>query len=137
MGLNNTSPGFFSSGEFSISGLPWVVSSTTSGTSVVRYSLPKVTKNIVFNNIETSAANRIRVGFTENGVLGTEGDRYFVVNGGQSVVFDARVKDIFVRADTSGAFKYSMYCSLTSIGERFMPTLTGSMDGVIYWEGIG
>lgn len=134
MSLNNPSSGFFSTPEFQAAGLPWTATATTSGITVVRYSLPKVTKSVTFVNAETSAANRIRIGFTENGVNGTN---YVLVNGGQTVTLDARVKEIFVRANASGTYAYSVYCALTTIDGKFMPILTGSVDGSTYWDGVG
>ena len=134
MSLNNPSSGFFSTPEFQAAGLPWTATAATSGITVVRYSLPKVTKSITFVNAETTAGNRIRIGFTENGVNGTN---YVLVNGGQTITLDARVKEIFVRANASGTYTYSMYCALTTIDGKFMPILTGSVDGSAYWDGVG
>jgi len=134
MSLNNPSSGFFSTPEFQASGLPWTVVGTTSGISVVRYSLPKVTKCITIVNNESTATDRIRVGFTENGI---NGSNYVLVNGGQVVTLDARVKEVFVRANVAGAFSYSVYCALTTIDGRFMPILTGSIGGTSYWDGVG
>ena len=134
MSLNNPSSGFFSTPEFQASGLPWSVSAATSATTVVKYALPKVTKSITIINNDATATNRIRIGFTENGV---NGSNYVLVNGGQTVTLDARVKEIFVRANTSGAFTYSIYCALTTIDGKFMPILTGSVGGASYWDGVG
>jgi hypothetical protein len=134
MSLNNPSSGFFSTPEFQASGLPWVVTAATSTTVVAKYSLPKVSKSITITNTDATLGNRIRIGFTENGVNGTN---YVLVNGGQTVTLDARVKQFFIRANTSGAFTYSVYCALTTIDEKFMPLLTGSIDGTSYWDGVG
>jgi hypothetical protein len=114
--------------------LPWTVTAATSGVIVTKYSLPKVTKSITFVNTDTTATNRIRIGFTENGINGTN---YVLVNGGQTITLDARVKEIFIRANASGAYTYSVYCALTTIDGRFMPILTGSVDGSNYWDGVG
>jgi len=134
MSLNNPNSGFFSTPEFQASGLPWTVTAATSGVIIAKYSLPKVTKSITFVNTDTTATNRIRVGFTENGINGTN---YVLVNGGQTITLDARVKEIFIRANASGAYTYSVYCALTTIDGRFMPILTGSVDGSNYWDGVG
>lgn len=134
MSLNNPSSGFFSTPEFQASGLPWTISASTSTTAVVKYVLPKVTKSITITNNDTTATNRIRIGFTENGI---NGSNYILVNGGQTVTLDARVKEIFIRANTSGTFIYSLYCALTTIDGKFMPILTGSVDGASYWDGVG
>jgi len=134
MSLNNPSSGLFSTPEFQASGLPWTVTAATSGTTVVKYSIPKVTKNITVVNSDATAGNRIRIGFTENGV---NGSNYVLVNGGQTVTLDARVKEIFVRANSSGAYTYSIYCACTTIDGKFMPILTGSVDGTSYWDGVG
>lgn len=138
MPLNNPKSGINTPAEFTMSGLPWVVSGTTVSNSVTSYQLPKITKNITFQNLSTTSNKFIRLGFTLNGVNAVGGNYYFVVNAGDSITLDARVKEVYVRADTfTDTLNYSLYCSLTMIDSTMMPILTGSIDGTALWEGIG
>jgi len=138
MGLSNPRSGTNVPAEFTMSGLPWVVSGTTVSNTVTSYQLPKVTKNITFHNLSTTSNKFIRVGFTLNGVNGVGGNYYFSVNSGETVTLDARVKEVHVRGDTfTDTLNYSLYCSLTMIDSTMMPILTGSIGGTTMWEGIG
>lgn len=138
MSLNNPKSGFYNTADFQSSALPWVISGTTVANVVTQYKLPKVTKNITMHNLSTSNNKWIRIGFTKNGVNGVEGNYYFIVNSGDVVALDARVKEIFIRADTfSDTLDYSIYCGLTTIESSMMPVLTGSVDGAARWDGIG
>jgi hypothetical protein len=137
MSLNNTRSGLNNTAEFVTSALPWVITGITSGTDVITYNLPKVSKNIVLMN-NASTGSYLRLGFTENGINAVEDKYYFNVDGGQSINLDVRVKTFFVRADSSGSLDFSIYAGLTTIDNIMMPTLTGSLavqgDG---WEGVG
>jgi hypothetical protein len=136
MALNPPSSGLFSVNEFQTSPLPWAITGSTSNTTVVNYQFPCLTKSITFKNHDNSKA--IRIGFTENGVNGVGGNYYFVVDGGDLVTLDVRVKDLFVRADTSNTISYSVYAGLTTIHSSQMPTISGSLpDGSAGWIGVG
>ena len=115
-----------------------MTSSVTVGTSVAQFDFQRVSKVVQVTNLDSTYANTLRVGFTLNGVNGTN---YFSIPGGTSVEFDVRVKSIFIRADSSGAFKYSVFAGLTTIATGQMPELTASLsgsDGVIPgWSGVG
>ena len=137
MSLNNPSSGFFSTPEFQASGLPWVITGSTSNITVINYKFPKVSKSITVHNLENSSNKFLRVGFTLNGVNGGGGNYYFLVDGGDSLTLDARVTEVFVRADSSNTIIFSIYGSLTTIDKKFMPTLTGSIGGTSYWDGVG
>ena len=138
MALNNPLAGINSTSEFQLSGLPWVVSGTTVSNVVTRYQLPKVTKSITIHNLESSSNKKIRIGFTENGVNGVAGNYFFIFDSGDLVTLDARVKEFYIRADTfSDEHKYSICCSLTTIGSNMMPILTGSIGGETIWSGVG
>lgn len=137
MSLNNPSSGFFSSPEFQASGLPWAISASTTNTTVIKYTFPKVTKSISIHNLESSAGKLLRVGFTLNGVNGAGANYYFCVDSGDLFTFDARVKEIYVRSDTTNTIAFSIYAALTTIDEKFMPILTGSVGGTTYWNGVG
>jgi hypothetical protein len=136
MALNNTRSGFSNVSEFQASPLPWVTTSTTSNTTVIKYSFPFITKSITLHNLESSS-KKLRVGFTENGVNGVGGNYYFLMDSGDIVTLDARVTELYVRADTSNTIQHSVYAGLTTIDKGMMPLLTGSYSGSSVWEGVG
>jgi hypothetical protein len=136
MALNNVKPGFNNAAEFTASGLPWVLSGTVSN-SVVKYSFPKVTKDIVIINNNTTAAQRLRVGFTENGVNGVGNAYYILVNGGSNITLNVRVKELYLLRDGGSDISTSVCANLTTIDSMMMPVLTGSLGGTTYWEGVG
>jgi hypothetical protein len=135
--LDNTRSGLNNTAEFVTSALPWVITGTTSGTDVITYNLPKITKNLIVAN-NASAGNYLRLGFTENGVNGIEDKYYFNIDGGKTIALDVRVKVINIRADVSGSLGFSVYAGLTTIDSIMMPLLSGSHvvhgDG---WVGVG
>ncbi len=110
-GLNNV-------GEYQASGLPWVTSSQAT-TTPYQIAFPFVTNEIVISN---SGSAPLRVGFTQNGI---NGSNYFTVLAGHVATFDVRVTYIYIRSDSSTA-NYSMYAGLTQIPFKSMPVLTGS-----------
>lgn len=135
MGLKDPRIGYNSVTEFMGSGLPWVTSSyALSGSAISNYKFSKITKRLSVWNHGTSGQH-IRVGFTENGA---DKGNYFLVDGGQTFEFDARVKEVFIRADDSADNPlYSLYAELIGIDADQMPILTGSINGTIFWEGVG
>ena len=134
MGLKDPRIGFNSVTEFMGSGLPWVTSSYASSV-VTQYKFSKLTKRLSVWNHDSTAGKHIRVGFTENGV---NNGNYFLVDSGQTFEFDARLKEIFIRADDAmDTPQYSVYAELVGIDSDMMPRLTGSIDGTIFWEGVG
>jgi len=136
MALNNPTSGILSVNEFQASPLPWVLTAATSGTSVIEYDFPRVTKCITISNL--SAGKTLRIGFTLNGVNGVNGKQYFILSGSTSVTLDCRVKELYLRADTSNTIDFSIYAGLTTIASREMPILSGSLpDGSPGWSGVG
>jgi hypothetical protein len=122
--------------EYQASALPWVTSSTAS-TAVTEYNLPKVTKFVTVTN-HGSSSQQLRLGFTRNGVSGVSSQQYYyMIDGGQALTFDVRVKALYVRAD-GGTISYSLMCGLTTIDSNLMPTLSGTLpSGDSGWAGVG
>lgn len=136
MGMKDPRIGYNSVTEFMGSGLPWVTSSyALSGSAVTSYKFDKITKRLSVWNHESSAGKHLRVGFTANGV---NNGNYFLIDGGQSFEFDARIKEIFLRShDNNDNPWYSVYAELIGIDSDMMPLLTGSVDGTTFWNGVG
>ena len=135
MGLNDPRIGYNSVTEFMGSGLPWVTSSVAPGSAVINYKFAKITKRLSVWNHDTTAGNHIRVGFTRNGV---NGGNHLKIDAGQTFEFDARIKEIFIRADDpADSPPFSVYAELIGIDADMMPALTGSLNGAVFWEGVG
>jgi hypothetical protein len=136
MALNNTRSGFANISEFQASGLPWVITGSTSNTTVIKYAFPFITKSITLHNLESST-KKLRIAFTENGANGVGGNYYFLIDAGDVVTLDVRVTELYVRADTSNTIQHSVCASLTTIDQNMMPLLTGSLNGQSIWNGVG
>jgi len=135
MGLRDPKIGFNSVTEFVGSGLPWVTSSIATGTSVNRYNFSKITKRVSVWNHATGSGEHLRVGFTENG---TNAGNHLKIDASQTFEFDARLKEIFIRVDDpADTISFSVYAELIGIDADQMPQLTGSVNGVTFWEGVG
>jgi hypothetical protein len=89
------------------------------------------------HNLESSSGKLLRVGFTLNGITGVNGNYYFNVDSGDLFTFDVRVKEVFLRSDTTNTINFSVFGALTTIDSNFMPVLTGSLNGTSYWNGVG
>lgn len=136
MGLKDPRIGYNSVTEFMGSGLPWVTSSIATGGTTFNYKFAKITKRLSVWNHENSAGKHIRVGFTKNGIENT--GNYLRIDSGQAFEFDARVKEIFIRADdVADNPPFSIYAELIGIDSDMMPILTGSVNGTTFWEGVG
>ncbi len=137
--LNNPRPGFNSAVEYTISGVPHVVSGSASGTPTL-IEFPYITRAITISN-SAAAGTYLVVGFTLNGV---NGSNCFPINGGASARIEVRVRDLWVK----GAGGYGILAELTPIERKNMLPLTGSVDtstlegrlmasGSIVWPGVG
>lgn len=109
--------------EYQASGLPFVTQSATnaSPTTVSTIEFPFVTKFFFIRNV---GANPLNVGFTRNGVLGTN---KFTLLTSQSFQGDIRVKDLFV-CSTGGSTNVEVVAGLTGIARKNFPVLTGSLN---------
>lgn len=135
MGMKDPRIGFNSVTEFMGSGLPWVTSSIISPNVTYNYKFSKLTKRLFVWNHNTGSNVHVRVGFTQNGV---EKGNYFKIDAGEQFEFDARIKEIFLRSDTIvDSHPVSIYAELVGIDADHMPVLTGSINGTVFWEGVG
>lgn len=128
MSLNNPRSSFGSASEFTVSGLPWVTSSVAPTTTAKRFDFAKITKTITVRNLASGSAEQIAVGFTRDGINGTN---RFVVPAGSEMVFETRVKSVYLLSLDASSLSFSMYAGLTTIDASEMPHLTGSL-----WEGV-
>ena len=131
-------PGYGSVSEYMVAPLPWCTGSVASSiTAVHEYEFPFVTSHVTVRNHSTGGG--IRVGFTRNGVTGSGGSNYFLIDAvvGAQLDIDVRVSSIYILG-TGGSSTYSIFAGLTAIPAKFAPVLTGSVSGTNgSWQGIG
>jgi len=115
------SPGPSSVLEYQASGLPYVTQSVAT-TSATKVELPFVTR---FFTVKNNGADTLCIGFTENGVLGSN---KLTVPASASYTGDIRVADLFF-ATESGTATYELVAGLTQIPRRNWFILTGALNG--------
>lgn len=125
MPLDNPKPSVDAVSEYLVSGNPWVTSSIATG--IVGHSFSLVTKFIVVKNTAPTGSNSIRVGFTENGVKGTN---YIPLAPNESLAVDLKLKHVFL---SGSGQTYSVLAGLTGIRHTGLVFLTGSSG----YEGVG
>jgi hypothetical protein len=119
------------------SGIPFISSSilneAPSGATTVSFSFPYVTK---FFQVESLGGN-LKFGFSDLGTLGTVTDNSIkVANNSKSEIYDIRCKEIYLTGD-GGTATFKIIAGLTTIPSSNFPALTGSIDGVESFGGIG
>jgi len=143
MPLNNVRPGFNAAAEYTVSGIPHVVSGSATSTPTV-IEFPFVTRAITIAN-NSVVGTVLEVGFTLNGV--NLANR-FPLDGKQMQRFEVRVRDLWLRSESNVTASFGVLAELTPIERHQMMPLTGSVDtstqagrlmasGSIVWSGIG
>lgn len=138
MSLGNPASGFNSVAAYAIAGVPYVVNGTATTTATL-LAFPYVTRAITINNTSASTVF-LYAGFTQNGV--TTGVNCIAIDGGKSLRFEVRVRDLWLKAASTNA-NYSVLAELTSITRANCLPLTGSAPtgwqegSYLLWEGVG
>lgn len=119
-----------SADEYLVAGTPFVTSSNgaeLTNTTPIQITFPYVTQWVkIFNN--SAAATSLRVGFSSNGVKGTETKNYFVVSGTQnSDSLAIKCKSLFLLSNNGTNVSFSIMAGLTMAKDMF--PLTGSIPG--------
>jgi hypothetical protein len=122
MSFKYPSPGQYSTAEYQASGLPYVTQSQVTSGSVSEITFPFVTNDF---SVKNNSAGTLRVGFTRNGVLGTNCFTLPVSGSFQSKI---RVTKLFLTA-ASGTITYEVVAGLTAIPPNNFFVLTGSYAG--------
>ena len=124
MSLQYPRPHHGSSAEFQAHGFPYATGSVAGEvgtTTPIKITFPYVTQFVQVSNPD---ANGLYVGFTENGIKGTEtANRYFVAATSAGPVIPVKCKEVFVlaHASTSG---FTVVAGLTNV--RDFPVMSGS-----------
>ena len=120
-----------STSEFQVSGFPFVTGSASGEvdtTTPVKVIFPYVTQFIQVSNPD---ANGLYVGFTENGITGTETkNRYYVPPSSAGPVIPVKCTEVFILAAASTT-SFTVIAGLTNV--RDFPTISGSNG----FEGVG
>ena len=132
MAVNYYRPGLGNVGSFQTSGIPWVSSSVTcpaSGAAAEsnRIDFPYVTKKLVVR----SDSGDIRVGFSDRGVRGMDGNKYyFTLASGASLELDFKVSRVYLYSDGASVQTATVVAGLTSIDPQQLKTNWSGAAGV-------
>lgn len=133
--FDNPRSGIGYAAEFQTSALPWLTSSAAPASgSPVRYDFAKVTRFITIQNRDPATTGSISFGFTRNGLILS--NNKFILNGGQQVTLELRVKNIFIQGEV-GTGPFSLCAGLTTVDSSMMPLLSGTASGSVGWDGVG
>ena len=142
MSLNNPSPHHGYVPEYQASGWPFVKTVAGVDTSPQRVQFPYVTRWFAVS-VHASAHRAVRIGFSENGVDDTAGDKHYFLletdskdtgeHSVKSIRFEMKCKELWFRTDTGDSTTVSIIAGYTGIQTGSFPTLTGS-EG---WIGVG
>lgn len=91
--------GVYSVGQYQMSGKPYATGSLSVGyTTPLEVTFPLVTKFVTIKNSTTGSNSTMRVGFSANGVNGTN---YYTLENGESYTADIRIVSVFLRGDVA------------------------------------
>ena len=96
-------PGLSDVGSYQMSAIPFAsasISVPASGAFVRTVSFPNVTKFVTVVNETTGSNSALRVGFSSNGVRGTN---YFILDNGESYTGDWRITSIYLMGNSATA----------------------------------
>lgn len=114
--------GIGSTGAYQASAIPFVTGSLSISATVVKeISFPQVTKFVVIKNDHD---NDLRVGFSQNGIVGTN---YFTLAKGESFSAEFRITKLFLRGD-SDISAATVVAGLTTItSDNLINSWSGSL----------
>jgi hypothetical protein len=111
-------------GSYQVSGMPYATSSIAAPASSgnpTEVSFPWVTQRVFVSN--TNTASPLRVGFSANGVKGTN---YFIIPAATSTTsfptqeFRVKVNSIFILSNTTTPTSASIFAELTNIDSNLL-----------------
>ena len=114
-------------GSYQVSGVPFVSGAIALTTAPIQITFPDVTQRIF---VAKHAGDNVRVGFSANGVNGTN---YFLLSGNlPPQEFRVKVSSMFVRADLTTA-NISVSAELSNISETLLDK--SGPTGLPNWSG--
>lgn len=133
MSLSHPRPNHNDTSNYLVGAIPYVTSSlvvpASSGTPLA-ITFPNVTQFVTVRCDD--ATNAVRVGFSANGVKGTEQNNYFTLTSSGTYTGEWRVGKIFLLSDTTSASSATVIAGLTpvpgdQVGGGIISNWTGSM----------
>lgn len=116
--------GLGSVGSYQIAGIPFATGSLAiDSVTVTEVCFPLVTKFVVIRN---NSSNDMRVGFSENGI---NGSNYFILGNKESYSGDLRITKLYLRGDINTA-EATIVAGLTGIGAGNLPNSWSGSVGV-------
>jgi hypothetical protein len=117
--LNHAKPGYGNVPSYQVSGVPYVVTGSTSTSAVTTINFPYVTNDIYIRSRGTALA----VGFSASGVLPST--TRFTLEDNESCTLNVRTNSIYLMA-TAGTVIYEVVAGLTFIHRDEAPILSAS-----------
>jgi len=119
--------GLHNVGSYQVSGIPYVTGSltapTSSGTPIV-IEFPSVTKFVTVTNSAAIGGTQLRVGYSENGVKGTN---FCLVNPQASVTYEVKTDKIYLLSNGAAITNLVSICAgLTGIETNYSLAATYS-----------
>lgn len=106
--------GLKATGEYMISGKPFLTGATLAD-SELKVEFPDITKEIMVIKRDTAGLIRLHFASRATGSVYTGSHYIELVNQGDSVSINARVKDCWVSNPNTGSCSFTLYASLTDI----------------------
>lgn len=123
-------PGLSDVGSYQMSAIPFASASITvpaAGAITRTVSFPGVTKFVTVVNETTGTNSALRVGFSSNGVKGTN---YFVLDNGESYTGDWRVTSVYLMGNSTTGCTASVIAGVTNIQTVELSTNWSGSTGV-------
>ena len=134
-----SSPGLGKTGQYQMSGIPFLSSSFVVDNILegpghtTEISFPYVTKFITVVNEHSGSNVKMRVGFSELGISGSDandtGNNYFILDNGESYTGELRVSKVFI-AGQGAPCTASVIAGMTGINAAALETNWSGTSGV-------
>jgi hypothetical protein len=123
-------PGLSDVGSYEMSAIPFATGNVpvvASGSSTTVVSFPNVTKFVTVVNETTGTNSAMRVGFSSNGVKGTN---YFILDNGESYTGNWRITAIYLMGNAATTCTASIIAGVTNIPTSELSANWSGSNGV-------
>ena len=125
----NYRPGLGNAASYEVSGIPYVTGGLNPAGGEIALSFPQVTRWVVVSNTDPVAANTVKIGFSSNGVGGSN---YYLLSGSQTTPrLEVKVTELYLNGASTNV---SVMAGLTSIETLNVNNLSISPSGS-NWSG--
>jgi hypothetical protein len=106
----NYKPGLGNAASYEVSGIPYITGGLDPSAAEVSLSFPLVTRWVVVSNTDPAAANTVKIGFSSNGVGGSN---YYLLSGSQTTPrLEVKVTELYLNGASTNV---SVIAGLTGI----------------------